>query len=84
MNPLSLTPDILPEMIGRLTPRQLEIVELLAQGYNAVQVGDAMGISFETVKHQIYLARRKLELENRTQLIVVFVMHKTHTEYQTL
>ena len=84
MNPLTLTPDALPNMISRLTPRQLEIIELLAQGYNAVQVGETMGISFETVKHQIYLACRKLELGNRIQLIVLYVRWQSHTEYQTL
>lgn len=74
MNPLALAPEVLPILISRLTPRQLEIVGLLAQGQSTKTTANILSISPETVKRHIYRACEKMELENRTQLIVVFTM----------
>ncbi len=74
MNPLSLSPDAIPHLISRLTPRQLEIVGLLAQGQSTKQTSNILSISPETVKRHIYRACQKMEIENRTQLIVIFTM----------
>ncbi len=74
MNPLTLAPDAIPHLISRLTPRQLEIVGLLAQGQSTKQTSNILSISPETVKRHIYRACQKMEIENRTQLIVIFTM----------
>ena len=74
MNPLTLAPEVIPDLIARLTPRQLEIVGLLAQGQSTKHTATILSISSETVKRHIYRACQKMELENRTQLIVVFTM----------
>lgn len=80
MNPLSITPDSLPVMIARLTPRQLEIIELLAQGHTTKDIGGMLSIDGETVKRHIYRACDRLELENRIQLVVIFTMWKVTNE----
>lgn len=77
MNPLSLSPEAVPDLISRLTPRQLEIVGLLAQGQSTKQTSNILSISPETVKRHIYRACQKMEIENRAQLIVIFTMWKT-------
>ena len=74
MNPLTLAPEAIPVLMSRLTPRQLEIVGLLAQGQSTKQTSIILSISSETVKRHIYRACQKTELENRTQLIVLFTM----------
>ena len=80
MNPLTLTPDVLPNMISRLTPRQLEVLELLAQGYTTKDMGGLLSISGETVKRHIYRACDRLEVENRIQLVVLFTIWKVTNE----
>ena len=73
MNPLLITSATLPEMISRLTPRQLEIVGLLAEGHSNKMIATILSISRHAVKRHIYRACLKTEL-NRIQLIVMFVM----------
>jgi len=77
MNPLTLSPEAIPDLISRLTPRQLEIVGLLAQGNNNKQAGTILSISGETVRRHIYTSCRRTGVENRTQLIVLFTMWQT-------
>jgi len=76
MNPLALAPEAIPELMSRLTPRQLEVVGLLAQGQSTKQTSTILSISSETVKRHIYRACQKMEIENRVQLIVIFTMCK--------
>lgn len=81
MNPLALTPDVLPVMIARLTPRQLEIVQLLAQGENNREIASILSIGVPTIKGHIHRACHKLNLDNRIQLVVVYAMWRvTHSE----
>ena len=80
MNPLTLAPEAIPDLISRLTPRQLEVVGLLAQGQSTKQTSNILSISSETVKRHIYHACRKMEIENRTQLIVIFTMWKVNDD----
>lgn len=76
MNPLTIPPSTLPDLISRLTPRQLEIVGLLAQGRNYNQICTLLSISLTVVKHHVWRACRKMEVENRVQLIVIFARWK--------
>jgi len=75
MNPLTFAPEVIPDLIARLTPRQLEIVALLAEGHSDRITGTILSISREAVKRNVYRARRKTNL-NRVQLIVMFVKWK--------
>lgn len=80
MNPLSLSLDSLPILIDRLTPRQMEIVSLLAEGKSARDIAAILSITLDMVKQHVYRARNRLGLDNRIQLIVVFVMWKMRND----
>lgn len=80
MNPLEIEPEILPSLIARLTPRQVEIVSLLAQGYGIGQTASLLSIGRETVKTHIRKMCWKLNVDNRIQLIVIFAMWKATNE----
>ena len=74
MNPLTLPMHDIPAMIEKLTPRQLQIVELLAQGNSNKQTGYLLSIKQDSVKRHIMDACRRSGVENRTQLIVIYAM----------
>lgn len=58
--------------ILNLTPRQMDVVRSLVDGNSDKQTGLLLSISRETVRKHINNACAKLELRNRTQLIVAF------------
>lgn len=76
MNPLALAPEAIPVLMSRLTPRQLEIVGLLAQGYSNKQVASILGIRRVTIQAHIYNACHRCNVKNKTQLIVAFVENR--------
>lgn len=76
----ALTVASLHDQIIKLSPRQVEIVMLLVEGKTYTEISHILSISPETVKDHIREARRKLNVENRTQLIVVFVRWQTMQE----
>lgn len=79
MDVFSLTPDQLQDLMHRLTPRQVEIVELLAQGKSRRQVASILSISPETVKTHVWKICRKLDAEGRVQVIVLYAMWRAQT-----
>ncbi len=50
-----------------LTPREREILELLAQGSSNHEIAKRLGISEKTVRNRLSLIFRKLQVNNRTQ-----------------
>lgn len=76
MNPLQLETPTLFELVSRLTPRQLEVVGLLAEGRTTKETSSILSISRRAVKEHVYRSCEKLGFENRTQLIVCYVMWK--------
>ena len=50
----------LEEVLDILSPRQREIIELRAENYSYKEIAEKLEISVETVRHQIYLLRKKL------------------------
>lgn len=54
-----------------LTPRERELVELIAQGRDNAQIAAAMGLSDKTVRNHITSVFAKLEVEHRAQAIVL-------------
>ena len=77
MQPLDLTPDDVTNLIDRLTPRQLQVIELLAQGKSDKEAGYLLSISVRTIQGHVYRACRSIDAENRIQLIVIFAMAKS-------
>jgi DNA-binding NarL/FixJ family response regulator len=53
-----------------LTPREIEIVGMVARGLRNKEVGERLTISEGTVKIHLHNIYRKLELENRVELIL--------------
>ncbi len=55
-----------------LTPRQLEILELLSAGNTDIVIGEQLCISPSTVRHHVHSILQKLQLKNRMQLVMYF------------
>jgi two-component system NarL family response regulator len=53
----------------QLTPRQLEILQLVAQGISYKDVGEALGLTERTIKYHMGNIVDILHLENRSQVI---------------
>lgn len=53
-----------------LTPRQREILTLVAHGLSNFEIADSLQISNSTVKSHVSAMLQRLELRNRTQLVV--------------
>jgi len=59
-----------PSFAG-LTPRETELVELIAQGRDNAQIAASLGVAEKTVRNHITNVFAKLEVENRSQAIVL-------------
>lgn len=59
--------------LGRLTPREQEILELLAQGYLYKEIADRLKISISTVRAHLHAIYEKLHVQSRTEAVVKFL-----------
>ncbi|HEX2952857.1 MAG TPA: response regulator transcription factor [Bacillota bacterium] len=57
-----------PEPFERLSPREKEILPLVAKGMDNREIGKALFISEKTAKNYVTSIRKKLGLKNRTQI----------------
>jgi DNA-binding NarL/FixJ family response regulator len=55
--------------VGKLTPRQREILQLLAEGRSAKEIGGTLGISSRTVEFHKYQLMESLQLHSSAELI---------------
>jgi DNA-binding NarL/FixJ family response regulator len=51
-----------------VTPREVEVLNLLAQGFANEEIGVTLGVETSTVKHYIYSAAGKLHVHSRVLL----------------
>ena len=51
--------------LGKLTPREIDICELIRQGRTSKEIADELGLSDQTVHTHRQSVRRKLQLDNR-------------------
>lgn len=58
-----------------LTPRQRELLALLADGYSTKEAAGLMGISTETTKNHMTHILGRLQVRDRTAAIVVAMRH---------
>ena len=58
---------LVPEPGPRLTPREEEVLELLAEGMTNQQIADRLVVSIKTVKTHVSNILQKLHLSDRTQ-----------------
>lgn len=68
-------PPDAPDPVALLTPRQREILQLLAEGRSAKETADVLGISTRTVEFHKYQLMENLKLHNSAELIHFAMKH---------
>jgi DNA-binding NarL/FixJ family response regulator len=63
----SCAPALDPEL-DQLTPREIEVLRLIARGYSYRDIAGQLGIAIKTVESHVSAVLRKLQLSNRYQL----------------
>ena len=61
--------------MAALTPRQREILQLLAEGKSAKEIAAALGLSARTVEDHKYRLMESLGIENSAELIHFAIKH---------
>jgi DNA-binding NarL/FixJ family response regulator len=56
---------------GQLTPREVEVLQLIAQGLRNKEVGHALGITEETIKVHMRNIMDKLNVQDRTEAVTM-------------
>lgn len=65
---ISSTPIMLDPELDQLTPREIEVLRLIARGYSYKEIASNLDISIKTVESHVSAVLRKLQLSNRHQL----------------
>lgn len=63
------------EVFEPLTPRQMEVLELVTRGMTNKEIALRLGISHQTVKNHMTAILRKLRCQDRTQAAVYALSH---------
>ena len=58
------------EGIDELTPRERDVLQLLAQGLSNRKIGECLSISERTAKYHVAAILAKLEAANRTEAVM--------------
>jgi DNA-binding NarL/FixJ family response regulator len=64
-----------PDENQQLTHRQREILQLIAEGYSAKEIGEILGISSRTVEFHKYSLMSKLNLKTGSALVQYAIKH---------
>ena len=59
-----------------LTPREREVVKLLAEGNSVRKLADLLGLSAKTVEAHKFNLMRKLDIHNKAQLVTYAIQKK--------
>ena len=59
----------------QLTPRESQVLRLIAMGLSNQEIADSLDISVETVKEHVQNLLRKMSLNYRTQAAVWAIRH---------
>ncbi len=63
--------DVLVEKVAQLTPKQLEVFNLLANGLLNKQIAYEQHVTEATVKAHVTAIMRKLSVSNRSQVVLI-------------
>jgi DNA-binding NarL/FixJ family response regulator len=69
-------PSVVTNPVELLTPREREVVQLLAEGRSMKQAAAALGITARTVAFHKYRAMKSLAIETSAELVGFAVRHK--------
>ena len=61
--------------IGKLTPRQKEVLQLLAEGHSAKEIADTLCISPRTVEFHKYKMMEQLNVKTSAELVGYAIKH---------
>jgi DNA-binding NarL/FixJ family response regulator len=70
-DPLSAAAKPRPDEPQELTPRELGVLELVAEGYTDREIAASLHIGDQTVKSHLRRAMAKLQARNRTHAVIV-------------
>lgn len=56
--------------INELTPREMDVLRLLAEGLSNRKIGERLSINERTVKYHVAAILAKLEAANRTEAVM--------------
>jgi DNA-binding NarL/FixJ family response regulator len=62
--------------VERLSPREQELLELLANGCYYKEIADRLGISMNTVRTHLQHVYEKLHVQTRTQAVLKFLENR--------
>jgi DNA-binding NarL/FixJ family response regulator len=63
--------DALAARLSRLTPQQVRVLMMLSEGYPNKRIAYALSVSEATAKAHVSAILEKLEVENRTQAVIL-------------
>ena len=72
---LSVLDETAEGVFSPLTPREIEILDCVAQGNSNKEIAFSLGISDQTVKNHITSILRKLAVNDRTQAVIYALKH---------
>ena len=59
-----------------LTPREREVVKMLAEGHSVRQIASILGLSMKTIEAHKFNLMRKLDIHNKAQLVIYAIQKK--------
>lgn len=74
-SPLYQSPQLQQDKLAILTPREIEVLKLVAAGYTSQEIADQLVVSIKTIQAHRANIMEKLELRDITQLVRFAVKH---------
>lgn len=81
---ISAQVDIDPSTYSELTPREREVLDLIAEDYSNRQIADSLFIEVGTVKNHVHSILKKLDVSNRHEAASLLPYVKDGSEFEDL